>query len=72
MYCACLQPMPADLQRFAEMAPTTSYGDTGMFSGAQAPEGKAGSQAPSRVIMQQLHDAGKHAPINFACIHVCK
>lgn len=61
--------MPADLQRFADMAPTTAHGDTSMFSGAQAPEGRSGAaNAPSRVLMQQLHDAGAPAGRKMCCL----
>ncbi|GIL84279.1 hypothetical protein Vretimale_15928 [Volvox reticuliferus] len=53
-----LQPSPEELQRFLDMEPTRNFGDQAMFSGAQAPDGKLPGSAPSRVLLQQLHDAG--------------
>lgn len=52
------QPTPEELQRFIDMEPTRQFGDQAAFAGAQAPEGKLPSAAPSRVLLQQLHDAG--------------
>ncbi|GFR44041.1 hypothetical protein Agub_g5201 [Astrephomene gubernaculifera] len=55
---ANMQPSPEELQRFLDMEPTRNFGDQATFSGAQAPEGKQPGSAPSRVLLQQLHDAG--------------
>ncbi|GLC73822.1 hypothetical protein PLESTF_001424700 [Pleodorina starrii] len=55
---ASMQPAPEELQRFLDMEPTRNFGDHTMFSGGQAPEGKPPGSAPSRVLLQQLHDAG--------------
>ena len=54
-----VQPTPEELQRFIDMEPTRNFGDQAMFMGAQAPEGKLPASAPSRVLLQQLHDAGQ-------------
>ncbi|KAG2438730.1 hypothetical protein HXX76_005275 [Chlamydomonas incerta] len=55
---ASMQPTPEELQRFLDMEPTRNFGDASAFSGAQAPDGKLPGTAPSRVLLQQLHDAG--------------
>ncbi|KXZ51260.1 hypothetical protein GPECTOR_13g747 [Gonium pectorale] len=52
------QQTPEDMQRFLDMEPTRNFGDRSAFSGAQAPDGKLPASAPSRVLLQQLHDAG--------------
>ncbi len=55
-----LKATPEELQRFLDMEPTKHFGDASTFSGAQAPEGKLPGTAPSRVLLQQLHDAGTY------------
>jgi nephrocystin-4 len=42
-----------------DMEPTTAYGNPAAFAGAAAPPGGGGgAAAPSRVLLQQLYDAG--------------
>lgn len=62
-----LKATPEELQRFLDMEPTKHFGDASTFSGAQAPEGKLPGTAPSRVLLQQLHDAGRCAPSILSC-----
>ena len=56
-----LQPTPDDIKRFMDMPATTEFGDDSLYTGAQAAGagGRLPGSAPSRVLMQQMYDAGR-------------
>lgn len=56
---AQLQPTPDDIKRLMDMPATSEFGDLNAFTGGVPPNARGPSSAPSRMLMQQLTDAGK-------------
>jgi hypothetical protein len=53
------RPTPADIPRLMDLPATSDLGDMAAFSGGPPPSGSTLGTVPSRLLMQQLYDAGE-------------